>query len=97
MNVRVGQVWCERGKEVYRAGETPKKPRLWLVVKVPGKASFSNPHGAWQATLVNLETGGGRRVNLGVLSRSSARRGWELWLDPLTKAEQIEPQESDLK
>lgn len=91
MTVRVGQVWCERGKETYRPGETPKKPRLWLVVKVPLGASHSAPHGAWQTTLVNLETGGRRRVNIGVISRSSAKRGWQLWLDPPVGAEQTEP------
>jgi hypothetical protein len=93
VTVRVGQIWVERGKETYRPGETPKKPRLWLVVKVPTGASFSAPHGAWQATLVNLETGGRRRVNLGVLARSSARRGWEMWHDSPSPGGATEPRE----
>lgn len=78
--IRVGQVYCERGKQQYRPGEQPRKPRLWLVVKAP--AAYLTPqHGAWQATLVNLESGGVRRVNVGVLQHPTSKRAFELWLD----------------
>lgn len=90
--IRVGQVYCERGKQQYRPGEQPRKPRLWLVVNAPHPVVLAAmPEGAsWQATLVNLESGGVRRVNVGVLQHPTSKRAFELWLDVGSFASSLE-------
>lgn len=83
----------------YKTGETPRRPRLWLILKGPHthRPNTQAIEPRVQVELFHLESGGIRRVNLTAFRARGNKRAWELWLDPLTKAEQTEPQESGLK
>lgn len=100
-SIRPGQVWVEAGKPEYRPGETPRRQRLWLVLKAPFEARTNKlamiPRA--QVELMNLETANVRRVNLRVFQQPSKKRAWEMWLEAGTVPdliEESEPSESDL-
>lgn len=90
-----GQVWVERGKEEYRPGETPRKQRLWLILKAPHEAR-TNRFAVMprvQVEMMNLETANVRRVNLRTFQSPSKKRAWDLWLEPGTVPDLIEESE----
>lgn len=90
-----GSVWVERGKMEYKTGETPRRPRLWLVLRGPHKHRPNNVaiEPRVQVELMHLESGGTRRVNVTAFRARGNKRAWEKWLDPPTEPEQTEPEE----
>ncbi len=75
---RVGDVWVELGKDLYRPGETPARQRLWLVVEELAATAVTTR----QVRLVNLETG--RERNRGLWRFASTKFPWKRFASPET-------------
>ncbi len=73
---QVGEVWLELGKASYRVGETPAQQRLWLVVDELPSLHGGPP----QLRLLQLESGGERRINMGKLM--SKKFPWKRFASP---------------